>query len=78
MKILVDMDGVIADLEGGFLKIWRAQYPDKPLIPIEERTTFYMADQYPEDVRDLIHQIQITPSLFSNSRTNRRQPKSTK
>jgi 5'-nucleotidase len=64
MRILVDMDGVIADLEGGFLKIWRAQYPEKHFIPSEQRTTFYMADQYPDDIKDLVHQIHVMPSFF--------------
>lgn len=64
MKILVDMDGVIADLEGGFLKLWQAQYPDKHFIPVAQRTTFYMADQYPDDLKDLVRQIHVAPGFF--------------
>lgn len=64
MNILVDMDGVIADFEGGFLKIWQTQYADKPFIPLEQRTSFYVVDQYPDDLKDLVRQIFVAPNFF--------------
>src|SRR3989338_7837741 len=47
MFILVDMDGVVADFEKGFLEQWKKIHPDKQGIPLEQRTTFYPRDQYP-------------------------------
>lgn len=64
MRILVDMDGVLADFEGRFLEIWRAQYPDKEFIHKEQRTTPYLIDQYPPEYRDLILRIYLTPGFF--------------
>lgn len=64
MKILVDMDGVIADFEGGFLKLWREAHPNKPFIPIEQRTTFYLAEQYSTDLKDYVREIFSSPNFF--------------
>lgn len=46
MIILVDMDGVLADFEAEFLHRWRAEYPDRPFIPLEERRGFSVREQY--------------------------------
>uniref|UniRef100_A0A4X2KS30 5',3'-nucleotidase, mitochondrial n=1 Tax=Vombatus ursinus TaxID=29139 RepID=A0A4X2KS30_VOMUR len=46
LRVLVDMDGVLADFEGGFLKKFRARYPDKPYIALEDRRGFWVSDQY--------------------------------
>ena len=64
MKILVDMDGVLADFDGGFLKIWRTVYPDKPFIPLEQRTTFYIDEQYPPELKDVVCGVTIAPNFF--------------
>lgn len=60
LRVLVDMDGVLCDFEGHFLKKYRETYPDEPYIPLEKRTTFYLCDQYekispdlPDKVRDI-------------------------
>ena len=44
LLILVDIDGVIADFEGGFLKVWCSRYPGKTFIPLEKRQNFYIVD----------------------------------
>jgi len=44
--ILVDMDGVIADIEQGFLDCWRAQHPKEQYVPLEKRNGFYLEQQY--------------------------------
>jgi 5'-nucleotidase len=54
--ILVDMDGVIADFEGGFLDEWKRRHPTEPAVSLEQRSKFYIVDQYPKlrgSVRDI-------------------------
>ncbi|XP_034987965.1 5'(3')-deoxyribonucleotidase, mitochondrial isoform X1 [Zootoca vivipara] len=46
LRVLVDMDGVLADFEGGFLKKFRAKYPEKPYISLEDRRGFWVSEQY--------------------------------
>ncbi|XP_062859396.1 5'(3')-deoxyribonucleotidase, mitochondrial-like [Trichomycterus rosablanca] len=46
LRVLVDMDGVIADFEGGFLKKYREKYPKEPYISLEERRGFWVSTQY--------------------------------
>jgi 5'-nucleotidase len=64
--ILVDMDGVIADFEGGVFDRFKELYPDKPAIPLEERTTFYVKDQYSAELRPLIESIYLAPNFYRN------------
>lgn len=68
MRILVDMDGVLADFEAAFLESWREQHPDKLHIPLEQRTTFQVTDQYPVEWRDLVGQVYCAPGFFRNLR----------
>lgn len=44
--MLVDMDGVLADFEGGFLKKYRTRYPQEPYIELAERRGFWVSEQY--------------------------------
>uniref|UniRef100_A0A250XWS9 5'(3')-deoxyribonucleotidase, mitochondrial n=1 Tax=Castor canadensis TaxID=51338 RepID=A0A250XWS9_CASCN len=46
LRVLVDMDGVLADFEGGFLKKFRARFPDLPFIDLEDRRGFWVMEQY--------------------------------
>ncbi len=64
MRILIDMDGVIADFDGEFLKRWRDRHPDKLYYPLEERTVFYVKDQYPEELKPLVEEILWEPTFF--------------
>lgn len=64
MRILIDMDGVIADFDGEFIKRWRERHPDKFYIPLEERTAFYVKDQYPEELKPLVAEILLEPGFF--------------
>ncbi|KAI4898396.1 hypothetical protein NFI96_033770 [Prochilodus magdalenae] len=53
LRVLVDMDGVIADFEGGFLKKYRHRYPQEPYISLENRRGFWVSTQYGELRSDL-------------------------
>lgn len=64
MHILLDMDGVIADFERGFLRIWQKQHPEKIHIPLEERNSHFIVDQYPKEYKELINQIMTSPGFF--------------
>jgi len=64
MRILIDMDGVIADFDGEFLKRWRERYPDKFFVPIKDRTTFYVKEQYPDELKSLVSEIIWEPNFF--------------
>lgn len=59
MIILVDLDGVTADLETLFWRLWKARYPEAPQLLPEDRRTFYIEDQigqeWSEKVRNIIH-----------------------
>lgn len=46
LRVLVDMDGVLADFEGGFLKKYRARYPSEPYITLDDRRGFWVSAQY--------------------------------
>ncbi|XP_068438588.1 5'(3')-deoxyribonucleotidase, mitochondrial-like isoform X2 [Clinocottus analis] len=53
LRVLVDMDGVLADFEGGFLKKYRARYPDDPHIALDDRRGFWVSSQYGQLRSDL-------------------------
>lgn len=53
LRVLVDMDGVIADFEGGFLKKYRQRFPNDPYVSLEERRGFWVSTQYGELRGDL-------------------------
>lgn len=64
MRILIDMDDVLADFDGEFLKRWRERHPEKMYVPLEERKTFYVKESYPEELSPLVTEIYAEPSFF--------------
>jgi 5'-nucleotidase len=66
MMILVDQDGPLANFEGGFLKNWQNLFPKEFFIPLEERTTFYMREQYPTHLTEKVDAIYSSPGFFRN------------
>lgn len=53
LAVLVDMDMVLCDFESYFLEKYREKYPDEPFIPLEERSQFYIREQYATIRQDL-------------------------
>jgi 5'-nucleotidase len=64
MRILVDMDGVLADFESAFLTDWQRQHPEKAFVPLDARTTFYLNEQYPQELREFVFSIYCAPKFF--------------
>lgn len=62
--ILVDQDGPLADFERGFLKVWRSRYPSEDFIPLAERTTRKLRDQYPGHLRPRVEEVYSAPGFY--------------
>lgn len=62
--ILVDMDGVLSDFEGEFLKRWRKQYPDHLHIPLKERKLHALTEEYPKELTETVRLIYREPGFF--------------
>lgn len=68
LRILVDMDGVLADFEGGFLKRYRARYPSEPYITLGDRRGFWVSAQYGSLRSDLCVSIFVCVKSMSDIR----------
>ena len=64
--ILVDMDGVLADFETGFLDSWKGKFPHHPHVSLEKRETFYLMESYPGGLENDIDSIYKAPGFFQN------------
>lgn len=64
--ILIDMDGVIADFEGEFLKRWKATHPEKEAVEYEDRHGLWLIKQYPEEYHEFVHEIYHAPGFYGN------------
>lgn len=62
--ILVDMDGVIADFEQGFLHEWKKKFPHHPYIPLEKRKTCRIIDDYSNELGKDVESIYTAPGFF--------------
>lgn len=66
MIILVDLDGVCADLEGHMYSIVTERHPEIPLVPRAERNTFYIEDQIGKHHGKVIGPIMREQYFFEN------------
>lgn len=64
--ILVDMDGVLADLETRFFEQWRKKYPAHPQVPLEKRRTFRLEESYPNGLGKEIQSILSAPGFYKS------------
>lgn len=55
--ILVDMDMVLTDFHGGFEKMWRQKFPEREVIVLENRKSFYLTKDYNPSFKDDIEGI---------------------
>jgi len=60
------MDGVIADFDKGVLNTYRNRHPNKPFIPLEQRTTFYVKKEYPKELQPLVEEIYLSKGFYLN------------
>ncbi len=65
-RILVDMDGPLANLEQGFLDCFRQKFPQAPFVPLTERRSFYQVDDYPATHEGYIRGLMAEPGFFED------------
>ncbi len=66
MLILIDQDGVLADFEHGFHAAWQANGYTHPALPIAERRTFYLRDDYPKRLQQEVESIYTAKGFYLN------------
>ncbi|XP_043924748.1 5'(3')-deoxyribonucleotidase, cytosolic type [Protopterus annectens] len=67
LRVLLDMDGVLSDFEGGFLRSYRAKYPGEPYVPLADRRGFALTEQYSKlrpDLEEKAESIYEAPDFF--------------
>lgn len=64
--LLIDMDGPLARWYDGLTRAWQAYYPDRPLLPYEKLTSFYVEDVHPEDYHADLRRITCQGSFYEN------------
>lgn len=64
MHIVFDIDSVLADFEGGFIRAWTRRFPEHPAISQDERRTFSLLDDYPAHQHAMIRAVYHAPGFF--------------
>ncbi|KAM9045166.1 5'(3')-deoxyribonucleotidase, cytosolic type isoform 2-T2 [Megaptera novaeangliae] len=67
VRVLVDMDGVLADFEAGLLRGFRRSFPGEPHVPLQERRGFLACEQYRAlrpDLADKVASVYEAPGFF--------------
>ena len=65
MIVLIDQDGPLADFELGFLTEWRQRFPEKVFVPLTERRSFHIRDDYPPELQDLVESIYLSRGFYA-------------
>ncbi len=66
MRILVDMDGVIADFEKGALKGYAKENPKNPLPQRNGKNSFYLENDFEKPFSSLIREVYNLEGFFQN------------
>ncbi|KAK7805321.1 hypothetical protein U0070_027160 [Myodes glareolus] len=69
VRVLVDMDGVLADFESGLLQGFRHRFPGEPHVPLEQRRGFLASEQYRAlrpDLAEKLASVYEAPGFFLN------------
>ena len=64
MRILVDMDGVLADFDGGVIETYNRLHPRDVVAFPEKRTHRYISWEYPGEIRSELEGIIASPGFF--------------
>ncbi|XP_010814863.1 5'(3')-deoxyribonucleotidase, cytosolic type isoform X2 [Bos taurus] len=67
VRVLVDMDGVLADFEAGLLRGFLQRFPGELHVPLEERRGFFANEQYRAlrpDLADKVASVYEAPGFF--------------
>lgn len=62
--ILIDQDGVLADFERGFYAAWQASGNPHPALPLTQRRSFYVREDYPTELRADVEAIYTAPGFY--------------
>jgi 5'-nucleotidase len=65
-RVIVDMDGVLANFELGVHEAFIKQYPEYPAVPLDQRRAFYVKDDYPKHLQPLIEAIYLEKGFYAN------------
>ena len=70
IRVLVDMDGVVANCEQKILENYTKLHPKSPVLPQSERKGLYMDRQYHEKfgehIGDLVYNVLCEPGFFAS------------
>lgn len=64
--VLIDMDNVIADLDGHLLRVWGERYPNEPTVKPEDRKSHWIGDNFTKEQDTRIRAMVREPQFFAD------------